>query len=327
MSLTPFFMMIPLAALILGLTTGIFGGHYKKAVYETETAAVMQPIRIVIDQSVTPFDRSPSGTRPAAPTESSTEPLTETENGAAVNPEETTDAPPPETSAEETTEALAESEPGLPTVSVGDVLSDELVERIGEDNLFWQSKITENTYARINGKSYGSGCPVPVSSLRYLRVLHYDFDGNIRVGELICNQSISSDLLSIFHQLYSAKYPIEKIVLVDEYNADDDASSSDNNTSCFNYRTVAGSSSLSLHALGVAIDINPLYNPYVTNGGAGCAPENGRVYMDRSRNFDYKIDENDLCYRLFTEAGFTWGGSWESNPDYMHFSRGSKPET
>ena len=35
----------------------------------------------------------------------------------------------------------------------------------------------------------------------------------------------------------------------------------DNNTSCFNYRVVDGTTSLSKHALGCAIDINPFITP------------------------------------------------------------------
>ena len=97
-----------------------------------------------------------------------------------------------------------------------------------------------------------------------------------------------------------------------------------NNTSCFNYRQVVGSSSLSKHALGLAIDINPLYNPYITYNGDGSAnvyPENAADYVDRSKEFPYKIDENDLCYKLFTEHGFTWGGHWNNVKDYQHFQK------
>ncbi len=114
-----------------------------------------------------------------------------------------------------------------------------------------------------------------------------------------------------------------------DYDASDDWSSSENNTSCFNYRTVAGSNSLSLHARGLAIDINPRDNPmvyYDENGNIEqCLPANGEAYADRSKNFSHKIDKNDLCYQLFMEHGFTWGGNWNA-PDYMHFSKSSTPE-
>lgn len=209
----------------------------------------------------------------------------------------------------------------------GEIVSLAEIERNGLDTYFTQSYITGDVFLRINENSYREDCVVPLEELRYLQVLHYDFNGNVRKGEIVCNQSISDDLLTIFRRLYENQYPIEKILLVDEYEADDNLSSADNNTSCFNFRTVAGTSSMSLHATGSAIDINPLYNPYVTTdsqGNVSCAPANGRGYMDRSRSFDHKIDQNDLCYRLFVEYGFTWGGSWSSQPDYMHFSRGNR---
>ena len=97
-----------------------------------------------------------------------------------------------------------------------------------------------------------------------------------------------------------------------------------NNTTCFNYRVVKGSSKLSAHARGVAIDINPLYNPYVKKGKQGTViqPKGGKKYAyhrDRRRDIPYKIDRNDLAYKLFTAQGFTWGGNWNSLKDFQHF--------
>lgn len=135
---------------------------------------------------------------------------------------------------------------------------------------------------------------------------------------------ISDSLLSIFRELYDYRYPIQKMKLVDDYGADDIASAADNNTSCFNFRRSAGvSSSLSRHAYGKAIDINPLYNPYVwwdEEGVEHCDPDNGSPYMDRDASFPYKITEDDICVQIFTKYGFTWGGSWSNEKDYMHFS-------
>lgn len=103
--------------------------------------------------------------------------------------------------------------------------------------------------------------------LRYLRLLYYGFDDETHVGELITNVAIADEILEIFQELYENQYPIEKMLLIDEYGGDDDLAVADNNTSCFNYRVVAGSTKLSRHALGMAIDINPFYNPYVTYPG------------------------------------------------------------
>lgn len=124
-------------------------------------------------------------------------------------------------------------------------------------------------------------------------------------------------------KLYENEYAIEKMVLVDAYGADDEQSMEDDNISAFNYREIAGTSRMSRHSLGLAIDINPKYNPYVKGGGeaAVISPANGVDYADRSREFAHKIDENDFCYQLFTEHGFTWGGSWNSVKDYQHFEK------
>lgn len=83
-------------------------------------------------------------------------------------------------------------------------------------------------------------------------------------------------------------------------------------------------SDISNHAKGRAIDINPFYNPYITynkDGTANISPEGSEPYADRTASFPYKIDENDLAYKLFKEHGFTWGGNWNSVKDYQHFEK------
>lgn len=188
---------------------------------------------------------------------------------------------------------------------------------------FSYEPINDEVKQRIYGLSYKKDCTVPYEELRYVRVRYIDFDGLPQEGELICNKAIAQDLVEIFYELYQASYPIEKIRLIDEYNADDDLSCLDNNTSCFNYRVVGGSTNLSKHALGLAIDINPFYNPYVTypNGVERISPPGSEPYADRSLDFPYKIDENDLCYQLFAAHGFTWGGHWKTLKDYQHFQK------
>ncbi|MDR2889576.1 MAG: M15 family metallopeptidase [Lachnospiraceae bacterium] len=165
---------------------------------------------------------------------------------------------------------------------------------------------------------------VAYEDLRFLNVLYYDFDGVVQTGELICNKAIANDLLEIFYELYCNEYPIERIRLIEEYHGDDTLSMTDNNTSCFNYRVVDGSSSLSKHALGLALDINPFYNPYVVDqpdGSLYISPKGSEGYVDRSADFPHKIDDVDLCYKLFIEHGFTWGGNWNTPKDYQHFQK------
>lgn len=188
---------------------------------------------------------------------------------------------------------------------------------------FTSSPIDSVVFARMKGKSYKDNCTIPLSELRYLRVLHYDFDGNVCQGELVCNKLISNDLLEIFEALFNAHYPIERMVLIDEYDADDERSMTANNTSCFNFRTVAGTNKLSAHSRGMAIDINPLYNPYVkqVRGKTVVSPSAASAYVNRTKQFPYKIDRQDLCYKLFVAHGFRWGGAWRSSKDYQHFEK------
>ncbi|MBD5444355.1 MAG: M15 family metallopeptidase [Lachnospiraceae bacterium] len=211
---------------------------------------------------------------------------------------------------------------------------------------FYYEPLNEDIKTRITGISYpvseseASAMEIPVfntleddavpaisyEDLSYLSVLYYDFNGEVQSGELICNKGIANDLAEIFYELYMNEYQIEKIRLVDEYDADDTASITDNNTSCFNYRVVDGTTTLSKHALGCAIDINPFYNPYVVynkdgSGETYISPPGSEIYVDRSKDFPYKIDENDLCYKLFKAHGFTWGGVWNSCKDYQHFQK------
>jgi hypothetical protein len=179
---------------------------------------------------------------------------------------------------------------------------------------------------RISGVSYKPGSSIPADQLRYLRIPHYpQIHGDIVLGEMICHASIADDLLAIFRALFVRHYPIANMRLVDDYGGDDDASMRANNSSCFNDRTKSWSrTEKSKHALGLAVDINPLYNPYyrVTASGARIIqPAAGAPYVDREAQFPYKIERGDLCHRLFLEHGFHWGGSWTRSKDYQHFER------
>ncbi len=188
---------------------------------------------------------------------------------------------------------------------------------------FQSVEISDEVFARIEGKSFEKECTTPREDLRYLRVLHYNKEGEELEGELICHKDIADDLLDIFRKLHEARYPIERMVLVDEYDADDEASMMDNNSSAFNFRFISGTRSLSRHSRGMAIDINPLYNPYVRQRGGRTlvSPKNAKAYTNRAKAFPYKIERGDLCVRLFKEHGFTWGGDWKNSKDYQHFEK------
>ncbi len=196
-------------------------------------------------------------------------------------------------------------------------------ETLSEQDAFYVSEIPDDVFERMQGKSYKADCRVPREELRYVHILHTGFDGETKEGELVVNRAIADDVLDIFEKLYEASYPIEKVRLVDEYDADDEASMSDNNSSSFNYRCISHTNKISKHGLGMAVDINTLYNPYVktVDGELTIEPAGAGDYVDRNADFPYKIDHDDLCYQLFTEHGFTWGGDWTSCKDYQHFEK------
>ncbi|HKL80453.1 MAG TPA: M15 family metallopeptidase [Mobilitalea sp.] len=191
------------------------------------------------------------------------------------------------------------------------------------ESLFYSEEISEEIKNRINGKSYREECDTPYEELRYLRVLYKGFDGKTYIGELIVNKAITQDIIEIFRELYVIDYPIERIFLVDDFGADDSQSMEANNTSAFNYRLVAGTTRRSKHSYGTAIDINPLYNPYITehDGNTTVLPENATEYVDRTKDLEYYIRKGDPCYEAFIKRGFTWGGEWKNSKDYQHFEK------
>ncbi|MCI8621725.1 MAG: M15 family metallopeptidase [Clostridia bacterium] len=187
--------------------------------------------------------------------------------------------------------------------------------------IFSSETIPQNIYEKMIGNSIpeGSQDKVDISSLSYLKISYIGFDGLSHTGEMVCSSKVSNDILEIFKELYNIQYPIEKIKLIDEYGANDEASMSDNNTSCFCYRQITGSKSLSKHSLGLAIDINPLYNPYVK--GKTISPKASYIYSNRNSDFEHKISKEDVLYNLFTSKGWTWGGDWILPKDYQHFEK------
>lgn len=191
---------------------------------------------------------------------------------------------------------------------------------------FYIEEISDELKEYMRGKSYADDIDESIMNydmLRHVVIKYNDFEGNSVDGEIVCNELIAQDLLEIFEELYYAGYQLEEVSLIDKYDADDDTSMEANNTSCFVYRVVDHTDKLSYHAYGLAIDVNPFYNPYVQfrNGADYVCPTASVPYADRTADFPYKIDENDLCYKLFKQHGFTWGGNWNSCKDYQHFEK------
>ena len=182
---------------------------------------------------------------------------------------------------------------------------------------FTAEPLPEEIKEMMIGKSFHENKDVGLDELAYLKMKHVGFDGQTKQGEMVVHYSLAREVLEIFCELYNAGYQIEKMHLVDRYDADDERSRADNNSSAFNYRVVADTDIVSMHAYGRAIDINPLINPYIV--GEKVMPANGAEYANRKGKFPHKIDHDDLCYKLFKSKGWTWGGDWKTQKDYQHF--------
>lgn len=187
---------------------------------------------------------------------------------------------------------------------------------------FEVNSINDEIYNKIYNKSWKENAPVTISDLRYIVVSYWGFDDKPHIGEIIVNKSVAEDIKDIFKELFYLKYPIDKIKLIDEYNAIDEASMNDNNTSSFCFRPQSNSTKLSVHSYGLAIDINPLQNPYVK--GNVIQPAAAKEYTDRSIIKKGMILKDDPCYKAFTSRGWTWGGEWNGMKDYQHFEKNFK---
>lgn len=184
---------------------------------------------------------------------------------------------------------------------------------------FMMQPVTPSIEERIVGRSWKKGSPVSLNQLTYIQVTHWGFDDELHKGEMLVHKSVAAELLEIFQILYEAKYPIERMELIDNFDANDDASMEANNSSSFCFRQMTNGGTLSKHSYGLAIDINPFMNPYIS--GNYIAPKGSERYIDRDQVRQGMIIKGDVLYNAFIERGWIWGGDWETPKDYQHFEK------
>jgi hypothetical protein len=191
-----------------------------------------------------------------------------------------------------------------------------------------KSPLPAEVIRKMKKYSWRKGCPVGLGSLTYLRLKHWGYDGKIHDGELVVHEEVADDITAVFRALFEARFPIEKMRLVDDYDGSDERSMADNNTSAFNCRLTTGSRRVfSRHSWGKAIDINPVANPYVRKKTV--SPPAGKEYLDRAIPRKGMILRGGVVHKEFTKRGWRWGGSWKRLKDYQHFEkrrRSTKPK-
>lgn len=161
-------------------------------------------------------------------------------------------------------------------------------------------------------------CP-EFADLAVLRMNHWTFTGAVADGQLIVARAVAEEVGQAFSALFVAQFPIARMVPIYRFDGDDDASMAANNCSAFNFRTIAGTDKLSQHALGVAVDINPVQNPWVRR--TEILPPAGADYVDRDSRRPGVITRPGPVTDAFDAIGWSWGGDWPDVKDYHHFQK------
>ena len=171
----------------------------------------------------------------------------------------------------------------------------------------------------IKQGAWKKDCPIKLNDLKLIKIIHYNFDLDIKNGEIMVHKNVADNVIEIFKKLFEIKFPIHSVKLINEFQGNDYASMEANNSSAFNFRNIPNSNLISMHSYGLAIDINPVQNPYILedSGKEIVLPDIGRNFLDRKNHRPGMVTEEIV--HIFANNGFSdWGGNW-SKADYHHF--------
>ena len=155
-----------------------------------------------------------------------------------------------------------------------------------------------------------------VDSLSLVDVLYYSFDDKRHQGQIIVNNDLEEDIYEIFALIEKIKFPVGRVIPIVAYGWDDHSSMADNNSSSFNFRVIEGTTKLSLHSFGRAVDINPVQNPVIYPNGV-IVPEGAKYSPPNAGTFSAK----NPVVQKFVKRGWHWGGNFEQSKDYHHFEK------
>jgi hypothetical protein len=177
--------------------------------------------------------------------------------------------------------------------------------------------LSDEIRARMTSRSWRDDPRCPrFDDLAYLRLDHVTFDRTTARGELVVAAPLAARAIELFRRLYVLGFPIRQMRLVDDFDASDDASMSADNSSAFNFRVIAGTQLLSQHALGRAIDINPVENPW--RRPERLVPIEGAAYADRAAIRPGMFVRPGPVVAMLDEQGWEWGGDWNHAWDDHH---------
>lgn len=176
----------------------------------------------------------------------------------------------------------------------------------------------------MTGKTWEPECPVPLDDLRLLRFNYLGFTGEIKRGRMVVHEDVADDVLGVFERLFDVGFAFKHVDLASRWRPNGPIDTTRSKTAAFNCRPALNpdltpTGTWSEHSYGLAIDINPLQNPYVAEDGTVLRPA-AEAYLDRAQDLPGMIHAGDVVVRSFAEIGWEWGGDWSGKKDYMHFS-------
>jgi D-alanyl-D-alanine carboxypeptidase len=232
-------------------------------------------------------------------------------HGSGAAPLPSTSAPAPSGSSAPSPSAPAEPTPTQSADPPAPTSADAVIKPIGAQQ--WARIVAAGVWRK--------GCPVGRDGLRRIEVNHHDFDGGVQRGVLVVNADVAGSTARIFTQLFDAGFPIHTMRPMEEYGGDDDLAMFGDVTSGFNCRKPAQANApptLSPHANGRAIDVNPYENPWVDPRCDCWKPS--RTFAVKPRTGQGVISRGSVAWTAFTNEGWTWQDI--KTPDYMHFDTG-----
>jgi len=187
-----------------------------------------------------------------------------------------------------------------------------------------QTELSEKDALRAHPES---GCPALVLADQVLLCVNYvTFSGNEDAGQIIVHKDVADDIKKVFDLIYKIKFPLAKVIPIahPRYLWDDEKSCDDNNSSAFNYRKIAGLDKLSNHSFGLAVDLNPVQNPYIRYDESGNEVFRAPASAVYDKEIPGTLYAGHPVVVLFNDLGWEWGGDWTremGRTDYQHFEK------
>jgi hypothetical protein len=183
--------------------------------------------------------------------------------------------------------------------------------------------LTLEARTAMTGKSWKAGCPVPLEDLAAVTVKYLGFDQLTHEGTLVVHKRIAAEVAQILAGLYEARFPIHRIGAWEDYGPGKYAEQ-DVTVGFYCERADDAPNQWSSHAYGMAIDINPLENPF-RNPGKPWWPAGSSDFAVRDGGRG-KVMPDGKVVAAFSRYGWDWGGLYTGGEkDYMHFNKIRRP--